>query len=179
PKPEIPSADKFSDIKGHWAEESIKFVIAEGLFNGVSDTDFAPNKNTTRGMLVTVLYRQAGTPATEAGGSAWYSSAQAWAMQSGISDGTNMESEMTRQELVTMLYRFAKQIGMDVSAGEDTNILSYNDAFDLPQWSIPAFQWACGTGIVKGTNENLLPTDTATRAQVATMLQRFLTMAAK
>ncbi|MEG1072589.1 MAG: S-layer homology domain-containing protein [Oscillospiraceae bacterium] len=177
-KPEKLSADNFTDIKGHGAEESIKFVVAEGLFYGISDTDFAPDKNMTRGMLVTVLYRQAGSPAVETEETTWYSSARAWAMKAGICDGANMERDITRQELVTMLHRFAKQMGIDVSVGEDTNILSYNDAFDLPQWSIPAFQWACGSGVLEGAGENLFYATIETRAQAATMLQRFAGLSA-
>ncbi|MEG2584622.1 MAG: hypothetical protein RSA27_08960, partial [Oscillospiraceae bacterium] len=109
----------------------------------------------------------------------WYSPARAWAMKVGISDGTDMESEITRQEIVTMLYRYAKLSGIDVSVGEDTNILSFNDAFDLPTWSIPAFQWACGAGIVQGADGYLLPTVTATRAEVAALLERFVGLITK
>ena len=84
---------------------------------------------------------------------------------------------MTREQLVTILYRYAQYKKLDVSVGEDTNILSYDDAFDVSEWAIPAMQWACGSGIVNGIDKDgklvLAPADSSTRAVVATMLWRF------
>lgn len=84
---------------------------------------------------------------------------------------------MTREQLVTILYRYAQHKKLDVSVGEDTNILSYNDAFDVHQWAMSAMQWACGSGIVNGIEKDgklvLAPADSSTRAVVATMLWRF------
>ncbi|MEG2120093.1 MAG: MBG domain-containing protein, partial [Pseudoflavonifractor sp.] len=133
----------YSDVKKQdWFYEAVQSVTQRGLMTGVSENHFNPYGTATRGTIITVLYRQAGSPSVETKETKWYSSAQAWGIKTGISDGANMDRSITRQELVTMLHRYAKQMKMDVSVGEDTNILSYNDAFELPPWSIPAFQWA-------------------------------------
>ena len=90
------------------------------------------------------------------------------------SDGSNPGQAVTRQQLVTLLYRYAVLMGYDVSVGEDTNILSYDDVSSVSEYAIPAFQWACGAGVVNGTsNSTLSPLGTASRAQFAVMLQRF------
>ena len=101
--------------------------------------------------------------------------AKAWAVASGISDGTNPGSAVTRQQLAALLYRYAVLSGCDVSVGEDTNILSYTDAFDVAEYAVPAMQWACGAGIINGTGDGstLSPQGTATRAQLAVMLCRY------
>lgn len=184
--PQKPNIDKFTDIVGHWAIESIKFVVSEGLFQGTSDVTFSPNMDMNRAMFVTVLGRMANVDMrphsapdfADVALDAYYAKYVAWAVEKGITQGTaenafSPENSISRQELVVMLHRYAKLSGIDVSVGEDTNILSYNDAFDIVQWAIPAFQWACGSGVVQGEGENLYPTATATRAEVATMLQRF------
>ena len=108
-------------------------------------------------------------------GDTWYEAGRQWAMASGVSDGTNMEQGLSRQQLATMLWRYAQAKGYDVSIGEDTNILSYTDAFDVAEYAIPAMQWAVGAGIINGTGDGstLTPQGPATRAQVATMLMRF------
>ena len=96
-----------------------------------------------------------------------------WAKANGVSDGTAPNANITREQLVTMLYRYAKASGKDVSVGEDTNILSYADATTVSQYAIPAMQWACGAGIVNGSNGKLNPQNNATRAEVAAILMRF------
>ena len=100
---------------------------------------------------------------------------KAWsgAKAKGVSDGTNPNANITREQLVTMLYRYAKSTGKDVSVGEDTNILSYADATAVSQYAIPAMQWACGAGIINGANGKLNPQNNATRAEVAAILMRF------
>ncbi|MBQ6868753.1 MAG: S-layer homology domain-containing protein [Clostridia bacterium] len=85
--------------------------------------------------------------------------------------GTN--DAVTREQLVTIMFRYAKYKGHDVSVGEDTNILSYDDAFDVAEWAILAMQWACSSGMVEGNAMNLMPQDNAERAQTAAILQRF------
>ena len=95
-------------------------------------------------------------------------------MENGISDGTAPGGAVTRQQLAALLFRFAQSQGMDVSVGEDTNILSYPDAFDAAEYAVPALQWACGAGVLYGTSDGRLdPQGTATRAQFAVMLERF------
>ena len=102
--------------------------------------------------------------------------AKAWAVANGISDGTNPGGAVTRQQLAALLYRFAVQNGYDVSIGENTNLLSYTDFANLSEYAVPAMQWACGAGIINGTGDGstLSPQGTATRAQLAVMLYRWL-----
>ena len=144
-----------------------------GLMTGTSATTFAPAATTTRGMLMTVLARQAGEDTT--GGSVWYEKGMEWAKTAGVSDGTNPGGAITREQLATMLYRYAQSRGDDVSIGADTNILSYNDAQEISEWAIPAMQWAAGEGIITGKTGGLLdPAGTASRAEMAVILMRFL-----
>ena len=136
-----------------------------------------------RAAVVQRLYALEGRPAViqsvvfaDAAGKA-YSNAATWACGAGIVQGDgdgcfHGDRAVTRAELVTMLYRYARFKGFDVSAGEDTNILSYYDAFDLPAWCIPAFQWACGAGIAEDVNGYLLPGSTVTEAELAAALAR-------
>ncbi|NLV35807.1 MAG: hypothetical protein GXY17_03920, partial [Clostridiaceae bacterium] len=85
----------------------------------------------------------------------------------------NPNNPITREQLAAILWRYAKYKGMDVSVGENTNILSYNDAFDVAEYALPAMQWACGTGIIQGSDGNLMPDGTAKRCEAAAMLQRY------
>ena len=91
--------------------------------------------------------------------------------------GTN--DAVTREQLVTIMFRYAKYKGYDVSVGEDTNILSYDDASDVAEWAIPAMQWACGSGMVEENAMNLMPQGNTERAQTAAILQRFCDNVAK
>ena len=92
-----------------------------------------------------------------------------------MSDGEDPTGEVTRERLVTMLYRYAQYKGYDVSIGEDTNILSYVDVDQVSDWAMEAFQWACGTGVIEGDeNSALTPKASTTRAQAAAMLMRFI-----
>lgn len=112
----------------------------------------------------------------------YYTEAIRWATSEGIVGGYGNgkfgpDDPITRQQLATMLWRYAQHIGQDVSVGEDTNILSYEDAFDISEYAIPAMQWACGAGIMGGYgNGKLGPNDGATRAQAAAMLMRYCTL---
>ena len=164
-----PAKTTYTDVpETHWAYEAIEAVTEAGLFNGTSATTFSPEMDTTRGQLMTVLARLSGEKAgTIAEG-------VAWAVANGVSDGTNPEANITREQLVTMLYRYAQLKGKDVSVGENTNILSYDDAASVSEWAIAAMQWACGEGIIKGMTEStLVPGGYATRAQIATIMQRY------
>lgn len=162
---------EFSDVSiEDWYFEAVNYVIDNGLFTGTSNNNFAPNENMSRAMIWTVLYRNAGQTG-ETTGANWYEEAQKWASEQNISDGSNPNGDMTREELATMLYR---------SAGEPevitTEISLYNDGSDVSLWAENAMNWAVEQGIISGKgNNNLAPTDTATRAEVATMLQRYLT----
>ena len=153
--------------------------------SGTSADTFSPETATTRGMIVTILYRLEGEP--EISGSCafddvksgwYYENAIAWAAANGIVSGYDNglfgpDDAITREQLATILYRYAQYKGLDVSVGEDTNILSYNDALDISEYAVPAMQWLCGEGIMSGSDGNLMPMGNATRAQVAAFLHRF------
>lgn len=186
-------AGLFDDMDGHWAEEPADFTGARELFEGTAPRNFAPEQPMTRTMLTTVLYRMDGAPDGAGGGApfsdvdsgAWYASGVAWAVENGIASGTGgglfgAGRSITRQELAVMLWNYAKYDGIDVSIGEDTNILSYADVGEAGEWAIPALRWACGAGIIDGTTDNrLAPRASATRAEAAAMLERFITLAVK
>ena len=169
----VDNSKKFADVPGsYWAADTIAFVTSRELFAGTTADTFAPDTAMSRAMIVTVLARLEGMDT--ATGDTWYEAGRQWAMASGVSDGTNMEQDLSREQLATMLWRYAQAKGYDVSIGEDTNILSYTDAFDVAEYAIPAMQWAVGAGIISGTStDTLSPQGPATRAQVATILMRF------
>ena len=170
----IENSKDFADVPdSYWGADAVDFATSRELFNGTSETAFTPDGNMTRAMIVTVLARYEGVDTST--GNTWYDAGRDWAMAAGISDGTNMDGTLTREQLATILYRYAQSKGYDVSIGEETNILSYVDALDISEYAIPAMQWACGTGIMEGADGRLSPQDEATRVQVATMLMRFIT----
>lgn len=125
-------------------------------------------------MIVTVLARLDGVDTTA--GSTWYEAGVQWAVSSGISDGSGLDQNLTREQLATMLYRYAQYKGYDVSVGENTNILSYSDVSSVSEYAMEAMQWACGAGIIGGKDGLLDPAGNATRAEVATMLMRFVAL---
>ena len=169
---EQPSTKTFSDVAStDWFADAVKYVSDKGMMNGTGNGKFSPADSTTRGMLMTVIARYAGQDTT--GSNPWYQKGMEWAKANGVSDGTAPNANITREQLVTMLYRYAKSTGKDVSVGEDTNILSYADATTVSEYAIPAMQWACGAGIVNGANGKLNPQNNATRAEVAAILMRF------
>ena len=177
----------FDDVDdGDWFADAVRFVYENGMMNGTGDTTFAPDATTSRSMIVTILYRLEGEPVvddamdfSDVAGDAWYTDAVRWAAGEGIVGGYGnglfgSDDAVTREQLAAILYRYAVYKGYDVSIGEDTNLLSYDDFEDLSEYAIPAMQWACGTGIVNGTSESTLtPQGEAERAQVAAMLMRF------
>ena len=168
----VPATFPFVDVKsGDWFYDYVAYVYANGLMDGTSATTFEPNANMTRAMVWAILARVDGETVT---GAAWATDARAWAMAEGVSDGTDPNGLVTREQFATMLYRYAVAKGYDVSIGESTNILSYADFASISEYAIPAMQWACGSGIVTGvTDSTLAPQGTATRAQCAAMLMRF------
>ena len=169
----VPVSFPFTDVKsGDWFYDAVAYVYANGLMDGTSATTFEPNANMTRAMVWAILARIDGETVT---GADWASAARVWAMNSGVSDGTDPKGPVTREQFATMLYRYAAAKGYDVSIGESTNILSYADFASISEYAIPAMQWACGSGIVTGvTDSTLVPQGTATRAQCAAMLMRFV-----
>ena len=169
----VPVSFPFTDVKsGDWFYDAVAYVYANGLMDGTSATTFEPNANMTRAMVWAILARIDGETVT---GANWADTARTWAMASGVSDGTDPNGPVTREQFATMLYRYAAAKGYDVSIGESTNILSYADFASISEYAIPAMQWACGSGIVTGVTEStLVPQGTATRAQCAAMLMRFI-----
>lgn len=175
----------FSDLKVNaWYRDGIEYVLKHGLMNGVSKTKFAPEGAVSRAAVVTVLWRMAGSPTagdaisyTDVSWDAWYAEAICWATSAGIAGGYpdgrfGANDSVTREQLAAMLYRFAKVQGYDVSVGENTNILSYDDAFSVSGYAIPALQWACGAGLLQGDGAKLLPKNSTSRAQLAAILMR-------
>lgn len=180
-KPSKPKDDKpatgssFTDVPaGSWYEDAVKYVSEKGLMNGTSSTAFSPNASTTRGMIVTILARVEGVNTS---GTPWYAAGQKWAMDNGISDGTNMVGEVTREQLATILYRYAKQKGYDVS--KSAALTAFADADKVSGYASEAMQWAVAEGLLQGSNGKLDPQGSATRAQVATILMRFMEKFAK
>ena len=181
-----PSASYTDVDPNKWYHEAIDYAIANGLMNGMSSTSFAPDGTLSRAMLVTILYRLEGTPA--AGGAnpfsdvadgTWYTDAVIWANANGIvngyGDGTFLpDANVTREQFATILYRYAQFKEYDASVGENTNIRSYNDVDDISDWATPSMQWACGAGLMQGSNGNLRPQNSASRAEAAALLMRFI-----
>lgn len=183
---ETPSETKFNDVSANdWFASAVDYVTGKGMMNGTADNTFSPKANTTRGMVVTVLYRLENQPSTSAASftdvasGAYYANAVAWANANGIVSGYGSgkfgpNDKVTREQLAAILYRYAQYKKYDVSVGEDTNILSYDDAQSISSYAIPAIQWACGAGVVTGKSGSKLdPKGNATRAEVAAMLMRF------
>ena len=183
---ETPSETNFNDVSANdWFASAVDYVTGKGMMNGTADNTFSPKANTTRGMVVTVLYRLENQPSTSAASftdvasGAYYANAVAWANANGIVSGYGSgkfgpNDKVTREQLAAILYRYAQYKKYDVSVGEDTNILSYDDAQSISSYAIPAIQWACGAGVVTGKSGSKLdPKGNATRAEVAAMLMRF------
>ena len=181
PVPTLPFADV---TRGMWSYEDIAYVYGKGLMNGIGSGLFAPGLTTDRAMVVTILYRLEGEPAvgacsfTDVPAGEWYTNAFAWAEANGIVSGygngkCGPMDLITREQLAAILYRYAVLSGVDVSVGENTNILSYNDALTVSEYAIPAMQWACGSGLIAGSNGDLMPGAGATREQLAAVLHRF------
>ena len=170
-EPAKPDASKFVDVsKNNWYFDAVQYVLENGLMNGTSANEFSPNADTTRGMIVTILARLDGVDTS--GSSPWYAAGREWAMGAGVSDGTNMEGKITREQLAAMLYRYAKLKGYDVSASAD--ISGYTDASSVSSWATDAMRWAVGAGLINGrTATTLAPQGNATRAEVAAILMRF------
>ena len=159
------------------------YAYENGLMDGVGMGLFAPNSETTRAQLVTILYRLEGEPAvsgdlpfTDVEAGIWYTDAILWAAQNNIVNGVSDTEfapgdDLTRQQLVTILYRYAEAKGYDVSASADLS--GYPDADQVQDYAQPAMAWAVAEGIVEGVDGNLNPAGNATRAQIATILMRF------
>lgn len=162
----IDNAKTFADVPAtFWGADAVDFAVSRTLFNGVSSTEFAPNSAMTRAMIVTVLARMEGVDTAD--GAVWYEAGRQWAMEQGISDGSNLMASLTREQLAAMLYRYA---GSPAVTG---TLTGFADAQQVSSWAQDAMVWAVENGIMEGMNGKLNPQGEATRVQVATMLMRF------
>lgn len=184
-----PSA-QFTDIPAptNWAHEGIDFAVARGMFSGVTNTTFVPSGDTTRGMLVTVLWRYAGKPQkgsnifSDVAPGKWYEAAIAWANAEGVVMGVgngkfDPNGCITRQQLATILFRYSTEKGIDTSAR--MTLSTFTDHAQVSGYAYEAMQWAVAEGLIKGSNGNLLPKGNATRAQVAAILMRYINQIAE
>ena len=157
----------FTDVaEGDWFYDYVEYVYANGLMDGTSDTTFEPNANMTRAMVWAILARIDGETVT---GANWVETAREWAMASGVSDGENADGYVTREQLATMLWRYAGEPASSYS------LSAFTDADSVSDYAATAMAWAVEHGIITGvTDTTLVPQGTATRAQCAAMLMRFV-----
>ena len=172
--------------------DDIRYVYENDIMNGMSSTTFGENLPLTRGMIVTILHRVEGRPEvaytgafTDVPDGMWYTDGVEWAASHGIVLGYGNgkygpDDNVTREQLAAILFRYAKVKGYDVSVGEDTNILSYYDAFTWGDWAVSALQWACGAGVLEDSPVGMLrPADDATRGEIARAIHVFCEKVAK
>lgn len=184
PQPDPQPNISFTDVpESAWYYEWVVRGTQIGLFSGVSATEFAPESNMTRAMLVTVLYRMDGAPAvtskapfTDVASGEWYSDAVHWAYANGVVNGITetrfgLNDNITRQQLTTMLYRYARSKGYDCSTLAQLD--SFSDAASVADYARESMQWTVANGIVNGDDGKLLPNGSATRAQCAKMVSVF------
>lgn len=181
---ETPSETKFNDVSANdWFASAVDYVTGKGMMNGTADNTFSPKAHTTRGMVVTVLYRLENQPSTSAASftdvtsGAYYANAVAWANANGIVSGYGSgkfgpNDKVTREQLAAILYRYAQYKKYDVSGAKSLD--GYTDAQSVSSYAVPALQWANAAGVVTGKSGSKLdPKGNATRAEVAAMLMRF------
>ena len=166
-EPETPDFP-FTDVSVNaWYYEAVKYVYEKGIMNGMDRYSFQPNGTLTRAMIWTMLARFDGVD-TE-GGNSWYAKAQEWATANGVSDGENPTGEVTREQLITMLWRYAG------SPTYTADLSGYVDTADISSWAEQAMCWAVATGVIEGDeNSALTPQANTTRAEAAAILMRFI-----
>ena len=178
----------FTDVQPNdWFAEPVAFAVEHGLFAGTSATTFSPNVNMTRAMLVAVLYRHSGDSVQnqqvfdDVAADAWYAEPIAWAKEKGVVAGMTettfaADQSITREQMATILMRYTKYMGIDTPAGGDA-IKSYSDYDSISSYALASMAWAVDQGLISGTTSSTLsPTSGATRAQVATILMRYVLM---
>ena len=168
---------------GNWAHAGIDYVTENGLMQGMGNSKFEPNTTMTRAMLVTVLWRYAGSPVdgvntfTDVRDGQWYTQAIAWAAKNGVVNGVgngkfDPNGLITREQMAAILYRYAANIGIDVSAS--TSLSAFPDGGRTSGYAVESVEWAVAVGLIQGVGSQLQPRGNATRAQVATILMRFI-----
>lgn len=179
---------KFNDLDiTQWYHYDTDYVIEKDIFRGTTEKTFTPDGNITRAMMITVLYRAEGEPEVigeatfeDIDEDAYYAKAVVWGQQNGIIKGYSEteyapEQDILREQIAAIMHRYAQYKGYDVSVGENTNILSYEDFDEISDYAIPSMQWAVGSGMIKGRTESTLNPDAfATRVEIAAMLHRFI-----
>lgn len=176
----------FADVpSGSWYYDDVAYVYDTGLMTGLTATAFGPNLSTTRGMIVTILWRMENEPVAKHGcpfadvrRGSYYEQAIAWASENGIVTGFDASTfapdrAITREQLAAILFRFAAYRGMDAVTLRE-NLSSFQDQAAISAYAVSALNWAVGEGLMQGTGDKLEPTGSATRAQVAAMLRRFI-----
>ena len=182
--PEQPTGLPFTDVQaGAWYADAVKYVFEQGLMSGISAQEFGPDGQVTRGQVVTILWRLAGSPTvsgktfTDVSASVWYADAVAWASANGVVSSYESglfgpEDQVTREQLAAILYRYAQLSGKDTDQTADLS--GYTDSVTISAWAPQALKWAVGSGLISGTGTHTLsPRGTATRAQIAVILQNF------
>jgi hypothetical protein len=162
-----------------WYHDGVVYCIKNKIMQGDENKFFNPSKNITWAELLQLLYNMEESKEEAKEGDEWYTSAVNWAKENELVYENDKDSdplsEVTREQLASVLYLYSCFKGNDVSVGEDTNILSYDDAFDIAEYAIPAIQYMVGAGIMNGkTDSTLNPKDNTTRAEIAVMLERFI-----
>lgn len=181
-----PAAFPFADVsESDWFYGSVKYVYENGMMNGTGYTTFSPCLNTSRGMIMTVLYRLEGSPAvsggsgfTDVAAGQYYTDAIAWGSAHSIVLGYENnrfgpDDDVTREQLAAILYRYAQYKGYDVTAGGSGVITGYEDAETVSSYAVTPMKWAVGTGVINGSENRLLPRNMATRGEAAAMFMRF------
>lgn len=182
--PVVPE-NPFTDVaEGACYYDAVLALAEQGIINGMTETTFCPDNQLTRAQVVTMLYRMAGAPETDAAAAfadvpegAYYADALAWAVETGVTEGVSEtefapDMDVTREQFVTFLYRFAALEGQ--ADGEPADLSAFQDAALVADWAQEAMAWAVGQGIVEGvTEDTIVPQGTATRAQAVTMLYRY------
>lgn len=167
----VDNSKLFTDTENHWSKDEVNFVASRGLFRGMGGSIFGVSEKMTRGMFNTVLARFAGVDTTPAAGQKWYEPGTEWAKRNGISDGTNVDGIVTREQMVTMFWRFA-------GCPEVSGVLSFDDADLVSDYARDAVIWATQNGLIKGIGENLVaPGVGSDRAQVAAVFARYVKLA--
>ena len=166
-----------------WYHDGIHFCAEHGLMIGTSRYEFEPYLPITRGMVVTVLYRMEGEPAVsntqvydDVALGKWYSKGVEWADSTGVVNGYGNgnfgpNDPITREQMAAVLYRYAKYLNADLTP--HASLDSFKDSAKVSKYAVPAMEWACGAGLVQGSNGNLMPLDNTTRAQAAALFQRY------
>lgn len=168
----LADGNPFADVReSDWFCADVLYAYRRGLLTGVDASHFCPNAPMTRAMLLTVLARLDGV--LSGSGADWYVPARTWAMENGISDGSAMDAPVTREQLAAILFRYAIHHGM-LTVTLEENLSAFTDAGAISSYAVPAMNWAVGRGLLLGSGDQLDPAGTATRAQTAAILQRYL-----